>query len=66
MTDYKEVYLESTRAYQERDIDKMMECVTDAFSWYNILPDGASQLASSKEQAKQGMKQACIPDVHLR
>ena len=56
MTDYKEVYLASTRAYQERDIDKMMEYVTDAFSWYNIMPDGASQLASSKEQAKFGMK----------
>ena len=36
MTDYKEVYLASTRAYQERDIDKMMEYVTDDFSWYNI------------------------------
>jgi hypothetical protein len=56
MTDYKEVYLASTRAYQDRDIDTMMEYVTDAFSWYNIMPDGAAQLANSKEQAKQGMK----------
>ena len=56
MTDYKEVYLTSTRAYQERDIDTMMECVTDAFSWFNIVPDGTTQLASSKEQARQGMK----------
>jgi hypothetical protein len=56
MTDYKEVYLESTRAYQERDIDKMMECVTDDFSWYNIMPEGATLLASGKEKAKFGMK----------
>ena len=56
MTDYKEVYLASTRAYQDRDIDKMMEYVTDAFSWYNIMPDGPMQLASSKDQAAQGMK----------
>jgi len=56
MTDYKEVYLASTKAYQDRDIDKMMEYVTDTFSWYNIVPDGAKLLASSKEQAKQGMQ----------
>ncbi len=55
MTDYKEVYLASTKAYQERDIDKMMEYVTDEFSWFNIVPDGAMQMASSKEQAKHGM-----------
>ena len=55
MTDYKEVYLASTRAYQARDIDTMMEYVTDDFSWFNIMPDGPMQLASSKEQAKQGM-----------
>lgn len=55
MTDYKEVYLASTQAYQDRDIDRMMEYVTDDFSWYNIMPDGASLLASGKEQAKQGM-----------
>jgi ketosteroid isomerase-like protein len=55
MTDYKEVYLASTRAYQERDIDKMMEYVTDNFSWFNIVPDGSMQVASSKEQARQGM-----------
>ena len=47
MTDYKEVYLASTKAYQDRDIDKMMEYVTDTFSWYNIVPDGARLLASS-------------------
>ena len=56
MNDYKEIYLASTRAYQDRDIDKMMEYVTDAFSWFNIMPDGPMQLASSKAEAKQGMK----------
>ena len=56
MTDYKEVYLASTRAYQERDIDTMMGYVTEAFSWFNINPDGPMQLASSKEEAMQGMK----------
>ena len=56
MTDYKEVYLASTRAYQARDIDAMMEHVTDDFSWYNIMPDGPSLLADSKEQAKAGMQ----------
>ncbi|MEJ2139182.1 MAG: nuclear transport factor 2 family protein [Gammaproteobacteria bacterium] len=56
MADYKEVYLASTRAYQERDIDKMMEYVTDDFSWYNIMPDGPMQLAAGKEKAKFGMK----------
>ena len=44
MNDYKQVYLESTRAYQARDIKKMMEYVTDAFSWFNIMPDGPMQL----------------------
>jgi ketosteroid isomerase-like protein len=56
MTDYKEVYLASTKAYQERDIDKMMEYVTDEFSWFNIVPDGAMKVASSKQEAQQGMK----------
>jgi hypothetical protein len=56
MTDYKEIYLASTRAYQGRDIDKMMEYVTEAFSWYSIMPAGPSLLASGKDQAKQGMK----------
>jgi len=56
MTDYKEVYLASTRAYQERDIDTMMDYVTDDFSWYNIMPDGPMQLAAGKEKAKDGMK----------
>ena len=56
MTDYKDVYLASTRAYQDRDIDKMMEYVTDDFSWYNIVPDGASLLAKGKETAKHGMQ----------
>jgi len=56
MTDYKDVYLASTRAYQERDIDAMMEYVTDDFSWYNIMPDGANLLADSKEKAKAGMQ----------
>ena len=56
MIDYKEVYLASTRAYRERDIDAMMEHVTDDFSWFNIVPDGAMQVASSKDQASQGMK----------
>jgi ketosteroid isomerase-like protein len=55
MTDYKEVYLASTRAYQARDIDKMMEYVSDNFSWYNIVPEGTMQVAGSKEQARQGM-----------
>lgn len=56
MTDYKEVYLASTRAYQERDIDKMMEYVTDDFSWFNIMPDGPMQLAASKADVKPGME----------
>jgi len=56
MTDYKEVYLASTRAYQDQDIDAMMKHVTDDFSWYNIMPDGANQIASGKEQASTGMK----------
>ena len=56
MTDYKEVYLASTRAYKERDIDQMMEYVTEDFSWYNIMPDGPALLADSKEKAKAGMK----------
>jgi hypothetical protein len=55
MTDYKKVYLASTRAYQARDIDAMMEQVTDDFSWFNIVPSGTMQVASSKEQARQGM-----------
>jgi ketosteroid isomerase-like protein len=56
MADYKEVYLASTRAYQDRDIDAMMDYVTDDFSWYNIMPDGPMQLADGKDKAKQGMK----------
>jgi len=56
MTDYKEVYLASTRAYQARDIEAMMQYVTDDFSWFNIIPEGAKQVADSKEQAKFGMK----------
>lgn len=56
MTDYKDVYLASTRAYQSEDIDTMMEYVTDDFSWYNIVPDGASLLAEGKQQAKDGME----------
>ncbi len=56
MTDYKQVYLASTKAYQEEDIDTMMEYVTDDFSWFNIMPEGAHQLAAGKEQAKEGMQ----------
>lgn len=56
MTDYKKVYLASTRAYQAEDIDGMMEFVSDDFTWYSIVPEGARQLARGREQAKAGIK----------
>jgi ketosteroid isomerase-like protein len=56
MTDYKKVYLASAQAYSDGDIDKMMDCATEDFSWYNIEPDGPRLLSDTKEKAKVGMQ----------
>jgi ketosteroid isomerase-like protein len=56
MTDYKKVYLDSAQAYQDGDIDKMMDYATEDFSWYNIEPDGPKLLCDTKEKAKVGMQ----------
>ena len=56
MTDYKQVYLASAKAYSNGDIDAMMEHATDDFSWYNIEPGGPKLLSDTKEKAKVGMQ----------
>jgi ketosteroid isomerase-like protein len=56
MTDYKKVYLASAQAYQDGDVDKMMDYATEDFSWYNIEPDGPRLLSDTKEKAKIGMQ----------
>jgi hypothetical protein len=56
MTDYKEIYLASSQAYKDRDIEKMMSFVTEDYSWYNIHEEGPRLLATGPEEASQGMK----------
>jgi ketosteroid isomerase-like protein len=56
MTDYKKVYLDSAQAYQDGDVDKMMDYATEDFSWYNIEPGGPQLLCDTKEKAKVGMQ----------
>ena len=56
MTDYKKVYLASSEAYKDQDIDRMLSHATDDFTWYNIEPDGPKLLSDTKEKAKVGMQ----------
>ena len=56
MSDVLELFAESSNAYDDRDIDKMMSYVSDDYTWYNIAPDGAQKLAEGREQAAQGLK----------
>ena len=56
MTDYKQVYLASSEAYKNQDVDLMLSHATDDFSWYNIEPAGPVLLSDTKEKAKMGMQ----------
>ena len=56
MTDYKEIYLASAKAYQEHDVDKMLSYASEDFSWYNIEPEGPVLLSDTKDKAKIGMQ----------
>jgi len=56
MADIEKLFLESSSAYDDQDIDKMMSYVTEDYTWYNISEDGAQKLANGRDQAAQGLK----------
>ena len=56
MTDFQELFLQSTGAYGDKNIDKMMSYVAEDYAWFNISEDGATKIASGRDQAAQGIK----------
>ena len=56
MADIHQRFLESSSAYDNRDIDKMMSFVSEDYTWYNIGPEGAQKLADGRAQAAQGLQ----------
>ncbi len=55
MSDYKDVFLKSSEAYQARDIDKALSFVSDDYTYYRITEDGPKVLATGKEEVRRNL-----------
>ncbi len=56
MSKYEDLFLQSSRAYDDKDYDRMMSFVTDDYEFYGMTEDGTKLLAKGKEQAKAGLQ----------
>ena len=52
--DVEQLFLESSKAYDEQDIDKMMSFTTEDYTFFNVSSDGPQKLAENQEQAAKG------------
>jgi len=66
MPNYKELFLESGKAYDALDYDKMMSFVTDEYAFFSTTKDGPQLVAKGKEQAKAGLKMVLESDAYVK
>lgn len=55
MQDYEEIFLKSSRAYRDRDVEKALSFVADDYVYYRITEDGPKVLARGKEEIRRNL-----------
>jgi len=66
MSKYEELFLQSSRAYDEKDYEGMMSFVTDDYEFYGITDNGPQLRAKGKEQAMAGLKMVLESDTYVK
>jgi hypothetical protein len=63
---YEELFLKSSRAYDDKDYDGMMSFVTEDYEFYSMTDEGPQLRAKGKEQATAGLKMVLESDAYIK
>ena len=66
MSKYEELFLQSSRAYDDKDYDRMMSFVTDDYEFYGITDEGPQLRAKGKQQAMAGLQMVLDSDTYIK
>ncbi len=66
MSKYEELFLQSSRAYDDKDYDRMMSFVSDDYEYYGITDEGPQLRAKGKEQAMAGLQMVLESDTYVK
>ena len=66
MSEYEQLFLESTKAYDEKDYEKMMSFVTDDYSWFSMTESGSVLKSKGKDQAIAGLKMVFESGAYIK
>jgi hypothetical protein len=66
MSEIEKLFLESGKAYDEQDLEKMMSFVTEDYSWFKMTETGSELKSKGKEQASFGLKMVFESDAYVK
>ncbi len=66
MSKYEDMFLASSKAYDDQDYDKMMSFVADDYQFYGITDDGPKLRANGKDQATAALKMVLESDSYVK
>ncbi len=55
MQDCEEIFLKSSQAYRDRDVEKALTFVADDYTYYRITENGPEILARGKEEVRRNL-----------
>jgi hypothetical protein len=66
MSKYEDMFLASSKAYEDHDYDKMMSFVADDYQFYGMTDEGPKLRANGKDQAAAALKMVLESDAYVK
>jgi len=66
MSKYVDMFLASSKAYDDQDYEKMMSFVADDYQFYGMTEEGPKLRANGKEQATAALKMVLESDAYVK
>ncbi len=66
MPDYEQLFKSSSRAYDDKNYDRMMSHVADDYHFYGMTDAGPKLRAANKEQAMAALRMVLESDAYIK